>query len=330
MITIDNVRHATNDEWDYHWLHSECATYYHSREWAELWQAYTNGKVRAGAKLITFSDKKQILLPLMYQHYYGKLVKRYGLAGPPSEINAKYGNWLTDGDLCDDHITLLSEYVMRKHRNLIWQLNPYDENSKKIRFDSRFIRKKPFTWYRIDLTKGEELLLANMTQNCRNKIRQGMNNGLEVIEGNSLHDWKNYYEIYRNTLERWGKKALYVFDWKFFELLFTVYKTHVKLWLTRFNDIPVSGCICYYSNRSIFLFQSASVSEYRFLRPVNLEKYMLIKDGVEKGCRWLDLGTAGKNKGLEEFKKSFGPDVRSCDMIFSWHPIVYVMKKWLR
>jgi hypothetical protein len=68
-----------------------------------------------------------------------------------------------------------------------------------------------------------------------------------------------------------GRESIYVFDWKFFELLYSRYNQHAKLWLTWYNDIPVSGASVFIHNRSIFLFQSASMSEYRYLRPVNLE-----------------------------------------------------------
>jgi hypothetical protein len=330
MTTILNVRNATNDEWDEMWQFCKYATYYHSREWAEIWQTYTSGAVIPVPKIIEFSDGVKVLLPVMSQNYYGKIIKRYGLVGPPSEVNAKYGNWLATDALTDVHITWLTDFILTKYNNLIWQLNPYDGNSEKVSVNSRYIRRKSFIWYMIDLTKGEDRILSDMKQNCRNKISQALNYKLRVRESTCLDDWKQYYKLYQSTLSRWGEKVLYVFDWKFFELLYSRYNQHAKLWLTWYNDIPVSGCICFYSNRSIFLFQSASMSEYRYLRPVNLEKYILIKDGIAKGLRWLDLGTAGKNRGLQDFKKSFGPEEKMCDMIFSWHPIIYTIKQYMR
>jgi hypothetical protein len=330
MTTILNVRNATNDEWDEMWQSCEYATYYHSREWAELWQSYTDGSIIPDPKIIIFSDGVKVVLPIMSQNYYGKIIKRYGLVGPPSEVNAKYGNWLTTDALTDDHITLLTDFILSRYNNLIWQLNPYDGNSEKVSVNSRYSRRKSFIWYMIDLTKGEKQIFSDMKQSCRNKISQALNHKLTVRESTGIEDWRKYYNLYQSTLERWGKTVLYVFDWKFFELLHSTYNQHVKLWLTWYNDIPVSGCICFYSNRSIFLFQSASMSEYRYLRPVNLEKYILIKDGLAKGLRWLDLGTAGKNKGLQDFKKSFGPEEKMCDMIFSWHPIIYTLKQYMR
>jgi hypothetical protein len=330
MLKIISVRDATDGEWDDSWHGCEYATYYHSREWAEIWQSYTHGKLRALPKIIAFSDGKIIVMPLMYQNYYGKVIKRYGLVGPPSEVNAKYGNWLSRDKLTDSHVVMVSKYLMENYKNLIWQLNPYDDNSLKVVINSRYTKKKTFTWYMIDLTRGEKYILSHMKQTCRNKINQAIQNNLVVKEGLTLDDWKHYYYMYRDTLARWGSTALYRFDWMFFELLYEKYNKYNKLWLTWYDNIPISGCICFYSNRKVFIFQSASLSRYRYLRPVNLEKYIIIKDGIDKGYRWLDFGTAGKNKGLQMFKESFGPEEKMCDMIFSWHPIIYNIKKYFK
>jgi hypothetical protein len=30
-----------------------------------------------------------------------------------------------------------------------------------------------------------------------------------------------------------------------------------------------------------------------------------------------------------DFKKSFGPEEKMCDMIINWHPIVYTIKRYI-
>ena len=44
--SIIEVRAATNQEWDDLWRESANSTYFHSREWAEIWSSYTNGRVQ--------------------------------------------------------------------------------------------------------------------------------------------------------------------------------------------------------------------------------------------------------------------------------------------
>jgi len=328
-VNIVNVTNASDDEWDEIWRYSEVGTYYHSREWTEIWQLYSNNRVKSLPKLILFSDGKKVVLPIMLQNYYCGFIKRFGITGPPSEVKVKYGNWLTSDKLANDHIKLLLNYLTDNYRNLVWRLNPFDEDSKKINVHSKYIRRKPFFVYMIDLTRGEDYIFANMKQSCRNKIKQGIKNNLIVKEGVELQDWVHYYSIYQDTINRWGGKTLYMFGWEFFELLYKKCSNYIKLWTTLYDNKPISGCIGFYSQKKIIMFQSSSLSEYRHLRPANFEKYFLIKDGIEKGYKWLDLGTAGSNRGLANFKKSFGAEEIMCDMFISWHPIIFNVKKLL-
>jgi hypothetical protein len=327
MLRIANIIDTTNTEWDDMWQRSLTSTYYHSRDWAEIWKLYTIGKIIPTPKTIIFTDGVKVVIPLMRQNYYRGIFKRYGLTGPPSEATAKYGSWLTYDVLHKDHISILSKYIISKYKNLVWKLNPYDEDSKRIIVKAKYTRRKTFTSYMINLTQGEDYLLSKMSQNCRNKIKQGIRNKLMVKEGRSILDWQNYYNIYQDNITRWGKKTLYRLEWKFYDILFNRHNIYSKLWLTWHDNIPISGCICFYAGDKILLFQSVSLSKYQYLRPVNLEKYFLIKDGIEKGYKWLDMGTAGRNVGLDKFKRSFGPEERIRDMLICWNPIIHYLKR---
>jgi len=327
-LHIASTRPATDHEWDTMWVNCPYATYYHSREWAEIWQTYSNNNIRPKPILIQFSDGKEALLPFSQQNYYYGIIKRYSLTGPPAMALPYYGNWIADESLTGEHTKALSEYLIRNYRNFVWRLNPFDANSNMVFFSSKYVRRKHFVSYMIDLTRGEDYIFANMKKSCRNQIKQGMKNNLVVTEGTDIGHWKEYYAIYKNTIARWGRKTLYILDWKFFELLFTLPGENRRLWLTWYNNIPVAGCICLYSHHKILIWHSASLTKYLHLRPVNLARFQIISDGIAKKYRWLDFDTAGRNKGLEKFKKSFGPEEKMCDMIISWHPIIYNIKKY--
>jgi hypothetical protein len=327
MLKIEDDRNASQEEWDSLWKSTHTATYYHSREWAEIWQEYTKGRIRPVPKLILFSDGTQVLFPFSRQSYYGGIVKRYSLTGPPAMALPYYGNWLTEGALSDEHIGLLSKHLITGYKNLVWRLNPYDENSKKIFVNSRYTQRRRLVTYVIDLTKGEDYIYSRMTQSCRNQVKQGMRNNLNVSEAADIGEWKKYYEIYRDTLNRWGSKALYVLDWRIFEILFLRHNPNIKLWLVWYQNNPIAGGICFYSHRKITSWHISSLTEYHQLRPVNLLKFMIIKDGMNKQYSLFDMETAGGQKGLQKFKKSFGPEEIMCDMIVNWHPVIYYSKK---
>ena len=49
---IAAVRSAAPGEWDAIWTGCDHATYFHSRDWAEIWQTYTEGAVRPDPRVI--------------------------------------------------------------------------------------------------------------------------------------------------------------------------------------------------------------------------------------------------------------------------------------
>jgi len=326
-LKIINVMDATSNEWDTFWNSSTSATYYHSRQWAEIWQLYSNGIIKPEPKKVAFSDGVSVLLPFSKQSYYGGIIKRYSLAGPPAMALPYYGNWLTYDLLTEEHVSLLTNYILNNFRNLVWRLNPYDSNSGKIIASSKYAVRNSLVTYMIDLTKGEDYILSNMNQSCRNQVKQGIRNKLTVTEGEDINDWEKYYNIYRDTLKRWGSKTIYMLDWKIFHILFHAKDSRIKLWLVWHNEIVIAGGICFYSQGKIISWHIASLTEYHKLRPINFLKYMIIKDGINKNYHWFDFETAGGKKGLRRFKKSFGPEEKMCDMIIKWHPVIYYTKK---
>jgi len=325
MLKIDIVRDATIDEWDEYWNCSESGTFFHSREWAEIWQSYSEGKIYPVPKLISFSDGKSVLLPIIRQRYYKGLIKRNALTGPA--FISKYGNWLTKDYLNNHHVSLISSFIVENFKNLTWQLNPFDVTSTIVTVNSTYVQRFSHTTYMVDLTQGEETIYSKMKSSCRNHIKQGIKNKLMVSEGTDIEHWKKYYDIYLDTIKRWGPKTPYILGWKLFEILFRRYNPIIKLWLVWHNEIPIAGSINFYSHEKIIGWHMASLTEYRKLRPNHLLEYTMIKDGIDKNYRWYDLGTDGGNKGLENFKRSFGPEKVMCDKIYTWQPVIYQMMR---
>ena len=64
MLKIIEHRNATAAEWDAMATACDYATFFHTREWAEIWHSYTEGRMRPDARLLRFSDLAQVLLPV--------------------------------------------------------------------------------------------------------------------------------------------------------------------------------------------------------------------------------------------------------------------------
>ena len=61
-VRIVELRPAAAEEWDTAWEACDQATYFHSREWADLWQSWTNGKYRPQPQLARFEDGARAII----------------------------------------------------------------------------------------------------------------------------------------------------------------------------------------------------------------------------------------------------------------------------
>jgi hypothetical protein len=80
-VQMESVREASSSEWDEIWQKCSYATYFHSREWAEIWDAHTEGRIHPRPLLITCSDARTALLPLCSRNVMKGMIRVYCLHG---------------------------------------------------------------------------------------------------------------------------------------------------------------------------------------------------------------------------------------------------------
>ncbi|HVZ33455.1 MAG TPA: hypothetical protein VG963_13575, partial [Polyangiaceae bacterium] len=76
-LSIQHQSEASADEWRRVWQACEYGTFFQSIEWAQVWEKYSRGQVRPSAKLIRFSDGREAILPLCFEHKLHGLLDRY-------------------------------------------------------------------------------------------------------------------------------------------------------------------------------------------------------------------------------------------------------------
>lgn len=59
-LTIIETWTPSSEEWDNMWNNCPYSTYFHGREWAEIWADYTHGKIAPDPLGITISDGKKL------------------------------------------------------------------------------------------------------------------------------------------------------------------------------------------------------------------------------------------------------------------------------
>ena len=312
-ISITSVRPASLSDWDTIWQDCDYSTYFHSREWAEIWSKHSKRKMFLAPFLVSFSDGKKALLPF-------SCLKRDGL-GPIlmgtsrlylSSPECTYGGWISADRLCDNHAILLSNLVKKKFSNLLWRLNPYDD----IALKSGIKISDEGETHAINLEKGFDVIASNMSKGHRSAVKQAIRNGVSVRISTSIEDWLEYYQVYETSVSRWGNRLLGdKYPWGLFHEIFIRNSPNVELWLSIYRDRVISGALCFHSKTHFVYWHGASIETYFNLRPVNLLLYEVIKNACEKKYAWFDFNPSGGLEGVKTFKERFGAQPLKCPIV---------------
>lgn len=293
-IQIDSVIKASDREWD-EATGAYYSTYFHTREWAEIFKEY-NSRLTLEPKQIIFSDKKSAIIPFVCQKEFIGLIKRYF-----SSPAGTFGGWVSHDELSIQHAKLLVKY-MKRIRNLIWRENPYDPNLTKLVIPDA---KEDYT-QAIDLRQGFKAIYNNWTKGHFSAVKKAQREGVLISQAKLAEEWGKYYEVYKESFSRWGDKATSFYEWSLFEILFHKQSDKIKLWIALYKNKVISGALCFYHNKHVVYWHGAAYEEYFHLRSSNLLQYEIIKDACTKGYWWYDFNPSGGHEGVRRFKKGFG------------------------
>lgn len=316
-VSIQKIYSATSTEWDDIWKNCDYATHFHSREWAELWAYYYKNQVFLKPKLVTFSDGKQALLPLVVKRRYGGLVNEY-----ISCVEGGFGGWISTDSLTYDHAASLTNLLAEELGSITWRFNPYEPLIWKM--------NQPYDYadetHAIHLEKDFNLLFKNQSSTVR-KARKAEKAGVEISLATTLSEWREYYDVYQSSLKRWGEKAISEYRWDIFQKIFERNSNNIRLWIAHYQGRIVSGAVCLYANRNIMYWHGASLEEFFQVRPVNLLMYTIMRDGYEQGYSWFDFGSSGGLESVAAFKKSFGATPLPCHVVCKSAPLKQMVEK---
>lgn len=310
-ILITSIRPATADEWDALWQQCDRATYFQSREWADVWNIYTKGEICPEPILVSFSDGKKALLPLSSQIFLKGLTRQY-LSSPAGT----FGGWISLDNLYEEHSNLLINYLFDTFNNFVWRTNPYDEN--KFVLEATRVNIENDETYALDLKVGFKAIYQQWTKEKKSlvrKIKKAVKEGVSIKTASTLDDWQDYYQVYEESLNRWGEKTSSKYEWELFRNIYQLNSSNVKLWLATYQEKTIAGALCFYSKQHVVYWHGAALSEYFNIRPVNLLMSEIIKHTCEDGYSWFDFNPSGGHEGVTAFKKSFGAKALPCPVV---------------
>lgn len=297
-LLIKSSRPADPATWDRLWDACRYATYFHSRQWAELWHEYSNGRIHAVALDIEFSDGARAILPLSYAGRRASFLGHY-LASPAGT----FGGWLSTDALSPRHKALLATHLLALRRNVVWRVNPYDE------FDVASVPARVVydETQAVHLADGIEAVTKRLTKSHRRSVSKARREGVTVSLGATRADWLAFSEIYANSVERWGDRATSVYSQRLFEIFAQRNSPNVRLWLAHYDGVAVAGALCVYARHHVAYWLGAALASYFPVRPVHLLLYEAIESACRNGYEWFDFNPNGGHEGVAAFKNGFGP-----------------------
>ena len=297
-MNMEYTEIVSKQKWDEIVRNSENGYFFHTPAWAKILEE-TYG-YRIATRLYEI-EGNEVLVPMMEG-------KKYGLSYYHS-MPLGYGGIFSTFDIPSEALQKILKDIVGGRR-LFFNLSLPPFLSFSIQEDSN-IRQVDSEWnytHVLSLEKGFEYLWKKkFKQTNRTAIRKAEKSDIEVLNENSLQNFREYYELYVETSKRWGYKEPPQ-PLRLYENMCKFGLPHVQLRLAVKEDNVIAGLVSLYYGKNVFYWISAYLKEYEIYRPANL----LLKDSVEQACddgyKYYNFGASGNLEGVRKFKESFGAE----------------------
>ena len=277
----------------------ESATFFHTKTWADV-ITRTFPQWVPEPLVREFSDGNIVVLPLMrrkgiVRHYYESMPP--GLYGGPlfSEPPSQFQTQTT--------LDALNEFS-----SIIICGNPF---SSALSFP--VARRRELHTHVLDLRAGGDRIEKGFRKGHRANIAAASRKGVRITLASNLGEVNSYFDVYCNSIARWGQNASGFYPKRLFHNLFQLaeYRQKVKLWLAKYDGRVIAGAWVFYHGGHVVYWHGAMHADYMHCHPVHLMLSEAIKAACEEGFRWFDFNPSGGLQGVEHFKRGFGAEVRA-------------------
>lgn len=300
------VYSISDEEWLRFLEGCERATFFHTPYWYRVWKAYAGYEYEA--RVYEFQDGKQVLLPMAWWRIKKGLLKR--MVSSPA---GTYGGWIARQPVKKEEVDAILKSLKKEFSRIDIRLSWLDGTEELL---CSFINKVEDFTQVIDLRgKSIDAIISNWTVNHKRSLKKAEGNEMVIRLASCEEDWENYFEVYQDSIRRWGKRVSSDYSYLLFQLLQDVPEECCELWICLSKGSMISGCIVFYFNHHSVYWHGASLSEFFHLRPVHFLKKNIIEKAVIKKIWWYDFNPSGGHDGVVRFKKGFGSEVYSSTVI---------------
>jgi hypothetical protein len=302
-----NHDHAPVDSgfsnWDAHLsLHPE-ATFYHTRIWARIVAAAFPGPLHDASRWIETRAGRSAFPVYEWRRLGGILTTRQ--SSFPFLYGGPVPRLAVDGT---DLLASVLEQFAGGGRSLLVISSPFGPPSMTDRAPlSRGIERHEDSTHILSLPAShEEYWDGVLTTAKRNDVRRLAKQGVVVRVGGTPDEVETVYGFYRQSFARWGGTPAFVYPLSLYQEMIRRGEGHVRLYLAEREGKIAGGAFVAQWNGHVHYHAGYFDHEARSLRPNVLIQERVIRDAIADGCRDYDFLPSGGNRGVEEFKESFG------------------------
>lgn len=214
----------------------------------------------------------------------------------------------SDKKLIKKSVRMLLEYARELPRRLrigFIEFRQPSELVSSVLSSFGFTVLRRYVTFRIDLTRGEQVLWKKLEKRTRRHVRKALKVGVEVedVDADSLGQ---YYVLYLKTQRRHGSPP---HSYGFFRNIYDVFRPKglLRMLLATYRGKPVAGRMVFCFNRKLFCWNSVLDRRYAGLDASDLLLWRVIRWGAENDFEVLDLGrTRMEDRGVYHFKRGWG------------------------
>lgn len=293
------TKEKNNEKWLEIVNNDPCATYFHTPNWYDIAQSY--GIIDSYSCYIFNIDNIEYAFPIAQKKRY-KGLGTHHISSP----FGTFGGIITKSEnISTEHKNLIIDFVL-KHKSLTFRDNPYRPLFTEKLEDEDFTQA-----VFLNDVDGENVY-KGWSKGHKSAAKKSIREGVTIRLASSQKDWDDYYEIYLDSINRWGDTATSSYRKELFSSIKE--KEGVRLWLAFSEDKAISGCLCFYNNKHVSYWHGAGLSDYFKLSAVHGLQAHIIKDAKENGFLYYDFNPSGGHEGVVKFKKGFNttslPNIR--------------------
>lgn len=227
-----------------------------------------------------------------------------------STVPGTYGGWLASRVLTDNELSRL--YTAADKRTAFHSTITLPPGHREMRLPRGYRSDVDFTQI---LSTRRQLTDEGHVRWDRPALRWSVGKaaraGLEVREAGSLEDYRSYFEVYVDTLDRWGDRATSQYPWTLFEAGHAASERApgtIRLWLAFHQATVVAGMWLFYWKENAYNWHSAVLRDHMKLRPMDFLVTAVTEHAAHNSFPRLDLMPSGGHTGVAQFKEKFGAE----------------------